>query len=91
MTAPWSSWAGSRRNSIVSYGPASPVSYRIPTVRRPIGTRSEYAARRIDIGHGQLRTALHLLAAPSVLARHRACNPDQHVRLTSDPDVLTAR
>ena len=41
---------------------------------------AEYAARRIDVGHGQLRAALHLLADPGELSRHRARDPDQNFR-----------
>ena len=41
---------------------------------------AEYAARGIDVGHGHLRAALHLLADPGELSRHRACRPDQDLR-----------
>ena len=41
---------------------------------------AEHAARRIDVGHGHLRAALHLLADPGERSRDRACRPDQHLR-----------
>ena len=41
---------------------------------------AEHAARRIDVGHGHLRAALHLLADPGEPSRHRAGDPDQHLR-----------
>ena len=41
---------------------------------------AEHAARGIDVGHGQRRAALHLLAEPGVLSRHRASHSDQDVR-----------
>ena len=42
---------------------------------------AEHAARRIDVGHGHLRAALHLLAGPGERSGDRACGPDQHLRL----------
>ena len=41
---------------------------------------AEDAAGGVDVGHGQLRATLHLLAVPGILSRHRACHADQDVR-----------
>ena len=40
---------------------------------------AQHAARSIDVGDGQLRTPLQLLACPCELTRHRSCDPDQNV------------
>ena len=41
---------------------------------------AKHTARRVDVGHGQPRAPLHLLAVPGVLSRHRTCDCDQHLR-----------
>ena len=41
---------------------------------------AEHAARGVEVGHGQLRAALHLLAEPGILSRDRARHPDQDLR-----------
>ena len=41
---------------------------------------AEYAAGGVDVGHGQLCAALHLLAKPGKLARNRARHANQDVR-----------
>ncbi len=41
---------------------------------------AEHAAGGVDVGHGQLRAALHLLAEPGILARQRARHSDQDFR-----------
>ena len=38
---------------------------------------AEHAAGGVEVGHGQRRAALHLLAEPGILARHRAGHADQ--------------
>jgi hypothetical protein len=43
---------------------------------------AEDAACRIDVGYGQLRAALALLADPGEPSRHRGHNPDQDFRLS---------
>ena len=41
---------------------------------------AEHAAGGVEVGHGQRRAALHLLAEPGFLSRHRARHSDQDVR-----------
>jgi hypothetical protein len=43
--------------------------------RDELNLLAEYAARGIDVGNRQLRTALKLLAGPCELSRHRARDP----------------
>ena len=41
---------------------------------------AEHAAGGVDVGHGQRRAALHLLAEPGIHSRHRAGHADQDFR-----------
>ena len=41
---------------------------------------AEHTAGGVDVGYGQLRAALHLLAGPRVLSRHRPSDADQDIR-----------
>ena len=41
---------------------------------------AEHAAGGVEVGYSLLRTALHLLAEPSILSRNRARHSDQDFR-----------
>jgi hypothetical protein len=43
---------------------------------------AEHAAAGVEVGHGLRRTALHLLAEPSIFPRDRARHADQDFRLS---------
>jgi hypothetical protein len=42
---------------------------------------AEHAASGVQVGHGQCRAALHLLAEPGIFPRHRASHADQNLGL----------
>ena len=47
---------------------------------------AEHAAGGVEVRHGQLRTALKLLAEPGFLSRDRPRQSDQHIRQRRLPD-----
>ena len=48
--------------------------------RDPLHLLAEHAALGVDVGHGERRAALHLLAVPGILSRNRDGHADQDVR-----------